>query len=556
MQIELRNYQKAAVNGFWSYIKNTPGNPLLELPTGSGKSYVIAKIIQDTLGLGYRVLVLCRQKELILQNRAAYEAFSGDTASGIYCAGLSKKQNDCDVVFASIQSVADKAHEFGRRELVIIDEAHHIPRNENTQYGMFLKEAKVSTPNQRLLGLTATPYRMDCGTLVGEGQPFDGIAYRVPVSKMLEEGHIAPLKSVSVSTVDTSGVSKSGWDFNQGQLGSCFAEVAEANAKEIVYVANTGRRGSCLVFASSVKHAELLAEFIGKMSSDKVGLITGETFSMERENTIDSFKAGTLRWLVNCSVLTTGFDAPKTDLLAVCRATLSPALFAQIAGRGLRNSPGKDDCLFLDFGGNVQRHGPIDDPFFGIKEIKRQGNGEAVTKECPACKLIIAAGTRFCECGFKFPPPEIKVSLGADGISQIMKAGLSAKWYDVSSAYYVEHVSKNEGKPNSMKVTYTCTPELEEGEDLGDLQTRRFSEWICLEHEGFALMNATKWWRKRSFNAQPETVWEAVSLADGGALCTPNRIKVKPDGKYSRITDYELTEKPPRVELFDEEAPF
>ena len=556
MKFELRDYQADAVNGFWNFVKNTPGNPFLELPTASGKSLIIAKIIEDTLSLGYRVLVLCRQKELLVQNQAALENLTDIRDSGIYCAGLGKKQSDNDVVFASIQSVAEKAHELGRRELVIVDECHMIPRNENTQYGMFLKEAKVSTPNQRVLGLTATPYRMDCGSITGEGQPFDGCAYKVSVSKMLRDGHITPLRSVSVNTVDTTSVSRSGWDFNQSQLGSCFAEVAEANAKEIVYVANTERRGSCLVFASSVKHAELLAEQIEKMTGEKAGLITGETFSMERENTIDKFKAGRLRWLVNCSVLTTGFDAPRTDLLAVCRATLSPALFAQIAGRGLRKFEGKDDCLFLDFGGNVQRHGPIDDPLFGIKEIRRQGNGEAVTKECPSCKLIVAAGSRFCECGFKFPPPEIKVNMSADSIAQIMKAGLSAKWYDVTKAYYVEHVSKKEGKPNSMRVEYTCTPEMEDGEEAGNLQTRRFSEWICIEHEGFAGQNAAKWWRKRSFNAMPETVWEAVALADGGSLCVPKRIKVKPDGKYHRITDFELTEKPARIDLFDDEAPF
>lgn len=554
--MQLRDYQQEAVDKFWNFTKNTKGNSVLVLPTASGKSVIAGKIIADTVSIGYRVLVLCRQKELLQQNQAALANLSPEIKSGIYCAGLGKKQTEEDVVFASIQSVADKAHQLGRRELIIIDECHQIPRNENTQYGMFFKDAKVSTPNQRLLGLTATPYRMDCGSIVGEGQPFDGIACEVSVKKMLDDGYVTPLKSVSVHTVDTSNVSRSGWDFNLSQLGSCFEEVAGANAREIVSVANTAGRRSCLVFASSVKHAELIAKEIEELTSETVGLITGETFTMERSNTIDSFKAGKLRWLVNCSVLTTGFDAPCTDLLAVCRATLSPALFAQIAGRGLRLSPGKDDCLFLDFGGNVNRHGAIDDPFFGIKEIKRQANGEAVVKECPNCKNSVPAGCRYCECGFKFPPPEIKVNMSADGIAQIMKAGQAAKWYDVTDVAYHHHSSKHEDKPDSLKVTYTCVPELEEGEELGNLQTRRFSEWICLIHEGFAGKKANDWWRKRSRNDMPETIYEGVSLADQGSLCVPSKIRVKPDGKYSRITDYQLTEKPQRVDLFDEEAPF
>jgi DNA repair protein RadD len=556
MKIKLRDYQQDAVNGFWRFIKKTKGNPVLVLPTAAGKSVIMAKIIQDTLSINYRVLVLCRQKELLVQNQNALRGIDGDINSGVFCAGLGKKQTEQDVIFASIQSVAERAFDLGRRDLVIIDEAHQLPRNEQTQYGTFLRDMKTASPNMRVLGLTATPYRLDCGSIVGEGQPFDGVAYEVPVKKMLDDNYVTPLKSVSVSTVDTSNVQKSGWDFNLSQLGSCFEEVAEANASEIVSVANTAGRQSCLVFTSSVKHAELVTEEIQKLTGQRVGLITGDTFSLEREKIISDFKGRRLRWLVNCSVLTTGFDAPCTDLLAVCRATLSPALFAQIAGRGLRLYPGKDDCLFLDFGGNVQRHGPIDDPFFGMREIKRQANGEPVTKECPNCKMEVPAGVRYCECGFQFPPPEIKVSMSADSIAQIMKAGVAPKWYDVSDVKYFVHTPKDENKTASLRVEYTCTPELEEGEELGNLQTRRFSEWICLIHEGFAGKKARDWWRKRSYNDQPETLWEAAELAAQGALCCPSRIRVKPDGKYHRITDYQLTEKPPRVELFDEEAPF
>ena len=556
MKLKLRDYQQDAVNGFWRFTRKTPGNTVLILPTASGKSVISAKIIQDTLSIGYRVLVLCRQKELLVQNQNALSSIDSSIKSGVFCAGLGKKQTEEDVIFASIQSVADRAFDLGRRELIIVDECHQIPRNDNTQYGMFLRDMKTATPNVRVLGLTATPYRMDCGSIVGEGQPFDGIAYNVPVKKMLDDGYVTPLRSVSVKTVDTSNVAKSGWDFNLSQLGSCFEEVAESNAKEIVTVADSAGRQSCLVFTSSVKHAELVADQIRGLTGQTVGLITGDTFSLERAKIIDDFKARRLRWLVNCSVLTTGFDAPCTDLLAVCRATLSPALFAQIAGRGLRLYPGKDDCLFLDFGGNVNRHGAIDDPFFGIKEIKRQANGEPVVKECPNCKMDVPAGVRFCECGFKFPPPEIKVNMSADGIAQIMKAGQAAKWYDVSEVKYFEHTPKDENKTASMRVEYTCTPELEDGEELGNLQTRRFSEWICIMHDGFAGKKAGDWWRKRSFNDMPETLWEATELATRGSLCVPARIRVKPDGKYHRITDYELREKPKRVELYDEEAPF
>ena len=145
-KLNLRDYQQEAVNGFWRFIKKTPGNPVLILPTASGKSVISAKIIQDTLSIGYRVLVLCRQKELLVQNQNALSSIDPSIKSGVFCAGLGKKQTGEDVVFASIQSVAERAFDLGRRELIIVDECHQIPRNDNTQYGLSLIHIRRCRP--------------------------------------------------------------------------------------------------------------------------------------------------------------------------------------------------------------------------------------------------------------------------------------------------------------------------------------------------------------------------------------------------------------------------
>ena len=534
-------------------MKNTSGDPVLVLPTAAGKSIIIAEICRGLAKVGYKAVVLCRQKELISQNKEKLNTIAPDITTGVYCAGLGKKQTTPDVIFGTVQSLAEKACDIGERHLVIIDECHQLPRSESGQYATFLSVIKTCNPKLRVLGLTATPYRLDCGHIIGEGQPFDGIAYTVPVKTMLDGGYITPLKSIGVSTVDTSEVTKSGWDFNNTELANCFEAVVKQNAAEIVQAANQHSRRKCLAFTTSVKHAGDLREELERLTGEDVGLILGDTIPLMRSTILSNFANGSLRWLVNCSVLTTGFDAPSIDLIAVCRATLSPALFAQICGRGLRKHPGKKDCLLLDFGGNVKRHGPIDADDYGINSIKGVGGeGEAPFKECPNCEALVPAGTRVCECGFKFPRA-VTIESNADGIHQVMQAGPTSSWWRVTNVEYHGHSPKDESKPMSMRVDYQVEAEDSEG---GNLSHRRFSEWVCFEHEGFARSKAESWWRKRSRNETPETVWEAVELASKGALSETSRILVKPDGKYSRIVQHVLDVKPARVELDDEEAPF
>ena len=385
---------------------------------------------------------------------------------------------------------------------------------------------------------------------------FDGTAYEVTVKRMLDGGYICPVRTASVSTVDTSSVRRSGWDFNLSELASTFEATVEANADEIIAVANTEDRKKCLCFTTSVKHAEDLAEIIEKKTGERAAVVTGDTLPILRETILENFKTGSLKWLVNCSVLTTGFDAPRTDLIALCRATLSPGLFAQMVGRGLRLAEGKTECLVLDFGGNTRRHGAIDDPEFGIGSVRGSSGepGEAPRKECPSCEAVVASGTRYCECGFRFEF-ESNVDKNADGLAQIMQAGNEPKWYEVVDVDYFIHTPKDEDKEQSMRVQYTVEPLDEESRD-GNLSTRRFNEWICLAHAGFPRQKAVRWWISRSRNQPPITIFEAVELAQKGCLCMPTEIKVKPDGKYHRITDYKLTEKPEFVHLEEDDCPF
>ena len=384
---------------------------------------------------------------------------------------------------------------------------------------------------------------------------FDGVAYNVTIQRLLEGGYISPVRTASVSTVDTSSVRRSGWDFNLSELASTFEATVEANADEIIAVANQNNRKKCLCFTTSVKHAEDLAAIIEKKTGERAAFVTGDTLPIIRESIIENFKTGRMRWLVNCQVLTTGFDAPATDLIALCRATLSQVCLHRWLGVVFGLQTAKLNASFLTSVVTLVATA-IDDPNFGVQSVRGASGegGEAPKKNVPNCQAVVASGTRYCECGFRFEF-ETNVDKKADGLAQIMQAGSEAKWYEVTDIDYEIHTPRDESKEQSMRVQYTVEPLDDESRD-GNLSTRRFNEWICIAHEGYARQRAVKWWMKRSRNEVPVTVWDAVNLANTGCLARSVEIKVKPEGKYHRIIDYKLLEKPAYVELEDDDCPF
>lgn len=553
---KLRDYQEDAVKAFRNFLVNEPGkHGFLTLPTGAGKSLVIAEVCRLVIAAGFRVLVLARQKELIVQNAEKLQTMLGDEARvGVFCAGLGRKEPEKEVVFATVQSCVNSMDEIGTRHLVIVDEAHQIPSHEGGQYHKVFKSLEGFFPRTRRLGLTATPFRLDSGPIEGKGQPFDVEIYRVSVARMLEEGHICPIRSKDVAEVDTESVRKTGWDFNAAELQDAFGHAVVENAKEIVAVANELDRRHCLVFASGVQHAEDLAELIRVKSGDDVGVVTGETLPLMRDAMLDRFKRGDLRWLVNCNVLTTGFDAPCVDLIAMVRATLSACLFAQCCGRGLRQSPGKDDCVLLDFGGNIRRHGPIDADDFGMKpKSSSSETTEAPTKECPSCNVAVPISIMLCpDCGFRFPPPEGQaLDERADQSRSVLASIDKSPTYigKVTSCEYEYHMAKS-GIP-TLRVDYR----LEYIDEHDQPRTARMSEWVCLEHEGYAKSKAIKWWNNRSRCELPGDISEAVDLACRGGLREPDRLEFRAGKKtkWEITKEFYITDVPPPVVAFEDE---
>jgi DNA repair protein RadD len=299
------------------------------------------------------------------------------------------------------------------------------------------------------------------------------------------------------------------------------------------------------VLFRSVRHAEHVVKELSATHGIECGLVTGETLPIERDTLLARFKRHDLKFIANVNVLTTGFDAPHIDLVAMLRPTLSPGLYYQMVGRGFRLSPGKDHCLVLDFGGNVLRHGPVDAII--TPEGRDAGENPGV-RECPKCQAHIKAKAKECEeCGEELPPPDereysVKHSSRAAAVDVVSDGKPKSSEHEVLDVSYSVHTKKNapEGAPRTLRVDYRIA--LNEW----------VSEWICLEHpDGYARSKAVAWWKARSHDPVPKSIDRAVEIADGGGLAIPQKItvKLKPGEKYPNIARYVLGPKPDAIDL-------
>jgi DNA repair protein RadD len=330
-----------------------------------------------------------------------------------------------------------------------------------------------------------------------------------------------------------------------------------AACKEILE--KTQDRHSVLIFASGVHHAEQIAETINAMVLGKVAtVVTGETLPIERAETLRRFIAGELRFLVNVDVLTTGFNARCVDAIAILRATMSPGLFCQMVGRGLRLHDSKTNCLLLDFGGNIARHGSIDDENFGRSEGKgRDGvaaqNGRG--KKCPSCELDVNVNATVCpECNFMFPRNvEPKHDTTADESSQLTGAMPPEEW-DVKDVVVKVHTKKDDpDAPQTVRVDYVVSKTGE----AGNLAQHVIPEWVCPGHTGFARSKFLAWWDARSICDPPDNAPDAVALINMGVCRRPVRITTKKDGRWHRITEcFFESEKPTELAQQEETKVF
>ena len=537
--LELRPYQEEAVAAIYRHLRERDDAPCVVLPTGSGKTYVMATVCADAVGRwDGRVLILAHVRELLEQAVEKLHVVAPDMwmKTGVYSAGLKSRDTEHPIIVAGIQSVYRRACELDAFDLIIIDEAHMIPPDGDGMYRTFLEDARSVNPNVRVIGLTATPFRMKSGTICEPDNVLNHVCYEIGVKELIVQGYLCPLVTKgSREAIDTSGLHVRAGEFVAGEAEDLMDrdELVESACREIVE--QTRDRRSALVFTAGVRHGEHVAEVLRRISGGEVAAVFGETASAERDRVLASFKDGSLKYLVNVNVLTMGFDAPNIDCVSMVRPTLSPGLYYQMVGRGFRLHDGKKNCLVLDFGGNVLRHGPVD--AIRIHNMNHRGNGEAPAKQCPECRSLIAAGYAVCpDCGYEFPPPKRQSHEATASTEGILSGEVTTTVYPVEAVHCSVHHKHGapEAAPRTLRVEYRI-----------GFRTYQ-SEWICFEHAGWPRHKAESWWRKRSNTLVPASAEEAVELINAGALCETRSVTVRSvvGEKYDRIIGYELGPKP------------
>ncbi|MBE3823616.1 DEAD/DEAH box helicase [Vibrio parahaemolyticus] len=383
----LRPYQADSVKAVIHYFRKHSTPAVIVLPTGAGKSLVIAELARLAKG---RVLVLAHVKELVEQNHAKYEGY--DLKGAIFSAGLGRKETDQQVVFASVQSVVRNLDSFKNQfSLLVIDECHRVPDDKNSSYQKVITHLRELNPGIKVLGLTATPYRLGMGWIyqyhtrgqvrTEESRFFRDCIFELPIRYLLDENFLTPARMMDapVLSYDFSQLTPANTGrYKEAEMDMVIDMAKRATPQIVEQIIQYAReRKGVMIFAATVRHAQ---EIHGLLPEGETAIVIGDTPTPERDAIIQAFKNREIKYLVNVSVLTTGFDAPHVDLIAILRPTESVSLYQQIVGRGLRLSEGKNECLVLDYAGNSY---DLYQPEVG--DPKPDSTSEIITIPCPAC---------------------------------------------------------------------------------------------------------------------------------------------------------------------------
>lgn len=419
----LRDYQQRAIDQLYEWFaQNTEGHPCLQLPTGSGKSHIVAALCKDALQNWpeTRILMLTHVKELIEQNAEKMLTHWPGAPLGIYSAGLNRWDLSQPITFGGIQSLRKRANEIGHIDLVIIDECHLINHRDEGGYRRLIEQLTETNPDLRVIGLTATPYRLGHGliterhvktnkegeVIIDDPPLLTHIIEPVTIEELIELGYLAPLRSKKTDiSVSVEHVRKRGGEYREDELIDAMANFDTAGAVRETLERAADRR-SLLFFCTGVDHALQTRDLLRDLGVTAEAVL-GDTPKAERTAILQQFKSGELRAITNNNVLTTGFDAPDTDCIAFLRPTLSPSLYMQMAGRGMRIKSHCSDCLVLDFANLVMTHGPVTN----VDPGNTPGAGEKPAKTClnENCRELNPLNAKVCSaCGTPFPEPEEK----------------------------------------------------------------------------------------------------------------------------------------------------
>jgi len=531
--VQLRPYQKTALNKILHDLK-TQQNILLSAIMGAGKTGMVCTLIERLYKItDKRILILAHKQELVQQFFNTFDTMTSLSVNdiGICCAGLNEKNINRRVTIGTIQTFINMKDRYEWCDLLVIDEAHRISIGTDSQYDQVISHLTLQRQNMRVLGITATPFRLDFGYIYGSKHRPDGqtlfpkINYHIGYEELKTERYLMPLKGMVAMADslpgDLESVTKHG-DYVIDELGRIMCnEVHLDTAVEAIRKHCDGYKHVC-VFCVTIDHAEQLNQLLG----DESTIVHSQLTPLERQGNMAAWKDGRRRIITSVNILTEGFDFPPLDCLVFVRPTLSPGLFLQAVGRVLRICQGKEKAFLLDLTDNTSRFGTNLD---NIKVVIPNGYTKAIEKNneklCPMCERVVHISLRICDCGFEWPQNECIIAEFIPEMKKVDFEPVPAEWKKVVEMEVGIHKAKKSGKELGYIQFY----------DNPFYGGNRISEWFCLPdyYGGYAVTKAKEKWKRYSQDTFPKTITEFLQAE----IEKPTHILIDTNGEYPEIKD-------------------
>jgi len=541
--LKLRYYQRNAIDALHSWFDTRPEDPtLIALPTAAGKTIIFSHFIKEVFSKNpkARFLIMAHRKELVAQAESKLKSVWPDAPVGVLAAGMKRFQHNAQILVASRDTLASpkRLEKVGKFDYMIIDEAHNVPPSSLTRYKKII-DTLSERQSMKVMGCTATPYRMGQGYIYGKRKDhfFKGLAYSVSIPELIQAGYLCRLSAFAVNDnaiIDAGKVSLKfkGGDFREKELED-IAMVDETIIEVIsdwIDNAYTKGRTASVFFCVSVLHAQKMTQYL-QQHNINAAVITGETPNQERDKILADFESGKIHALCNVGVLTEGWDAPRTDCIALLRPTQSVGLYVQMCGRGMRLHDDKENCLLLDYGENVARHGCLDEV-----EPGESLPGRYKPKICASCNAINSPSAKECiECGQVFESTQSKV-LWTKKEREVAKRTKAERQAVLSD-------EKKASPPKNKTITdiFASVVKSKNGSEYCQVVFTVKDEFfpkkmpLMFGHPTAHNMAVRKWKKITTKWGSPSQPWMAAELINSGAFDTISEIIVQKQGKYENV---------------------
>jgi len=534
---EPRPYQAQALDDVFRAMVEEPF-VLLQAATGAGKTILFSELVkQCLLRWRMRVLILAHRELLVRQSYDKLVKVWPEAAFnvGLACASAGQVELGRPVTIGSPQTLANRLGDTPPVDLIIIDEAHRVPpAGAESQYQAVLDTMRGYRPNMRVLGVTATPFRLGHGLIYGKACKrgarnwWPRLHSRIGIADLVELGYLAPYRGKAAVELgeELAGVKKSAGDYNLQALGDMMGREVHIQSAVKAYEDYGEGRAHVVAFCVVITHAQRLAEAFNAAGHRAV-VVHSQMTHEERQRAMADFEEGRAKIICNVGVLTEGWDCTAVDCVLMCRPTMSPALWVQMVGRALRVHPGKADALVLDLSDNWLKHGDPDDPTIEVPTGgKAPKKTEPRAKICPECQSIAPPAASVCpQCGHEWKVQVVEVARRLE----MRPLADSPRPLRIVEARAEPFTSRAGNK--LLRLTLACR-------EAGNVMTTFVHHYWDVEGRASDVgrIKAQSLWRNFGAGPPPQTVEEAILRF--GQVRLPPTVMVKPNGKFLNVVGY------------------